>query len=173
MGFFNEFWEEVSNNERKIKKRKPTNTQSIAKRKYVDLESLVKIIMAWLVGGIISLMPIFTHILSELWSKNRDTFSIEKAVATFFATEDLFLVITTLTVGALFEIIFNSKNNVCKYIVTGIEIVLVVCSIHVFSMLQSNVHLPKEEYIGVVLMALCLFTSVIGYFLVCLKRGDE
>lgn len=174
MSFLGKFYSDVAKCENEVNMRKGVTKKS----RYIDTENLVKIILAWLVGGIISLMPIFTHILSQEMKNSYLTnppteIELGRVVEKFFATEDLFLVITTLTVGALFELIFNGKNGIPKYVVVSLEMILVVCSVHIFSMLQSNVHLPKEAYLGAGLMAICLANSVIGYFIACRKRGDK
>lgn len=90
----------------------------------------------------------------------------------YFANKDLFLVITTLTVSTLLELIFNGKNSITKYVVVSLEVILIVFSMHIFSLLQYTIDIPYKSHMGASLLTACIVICIVGYFIVCWKRRD-
>ena len=119
-------------------------------------------------GGVISLMPTFIYIWSDpSWRAQ------SKILEQFFSNKDLFLVITTLTVGAMFEVFCSRKKGIVVYSSVAIGVILMVFSLLVFSLLLFRDHigdtLHELPYIGGVLLGLCFIYSILGYILVCWK----
>lgn len=165
MGFYNKFLREIDEKETKT----DTKVELIENKELGnDNNNVFKITCSWLVGGIISLMPTFTFILSN-YSK------FEKKVLTeFFSNKDLFLVITTLTVSALFEYVFsNASYNIIKYLIISLGILLTVLNMHIFTILQYGHTIPYLPVIGEILLCICIIVSIVGYYAICKKRGDR
>ncbi len=148
MNFLSEFYKSIDDME-KASENKISN-------KKVDYSYLLKGLLMWLVGGVVSLMPTVTDIYIHMESKNN-------FLKEFFSNKDLFLVITTLTISVLLELIFSENSNYLNYIVTSIGIVLTVFSIYIYSLLQSKINIPSISYIGIIVLICCIIASLIGY----------
>ena len=164
MKYWGNYYTKVAENEKAVRTKKMDDQQK-ANVKSLDADNLIKIILAWFVGGIISLMPTFTYIITQ-------TETNEDILEQFFANKDLFLVITTLTVSTLLELIFNGKNSITKYVVVSLEVILIVFSMHIFSLLQYTIDIPYKSHMGASLLTTCIVICIVGYFIVCWKRRD-
>lgn len=170
MGFFKEYFTDVERGENAIRTSKETFVAyNVSKKEYIDIDNLVKIILSWLIGGIVSLLPTYIYIWSnsQLWETQSEIWGL------FFSNKDLFLVITTLTAGAMFEIFCSNKKGIAVYSFGAIGVILMVASLLIFSLLlfkdSISSSLKGLQYIGAVLMGICFVYSIGGYIGVCLK----
>lgn len=170
MGFFKEYFTDVERGENAIRASKETFVAyNVSKKEYIDIDNLVKIILSWLIGGIVSLLPMYIYIWSnsQLWETQSEIWGL------FFSNKDLFLVITTLTAGAMFEIFCSNKKGIAVYSFGAIGVILMVASLLIFSLLlfkdSISSSLKGLQYIGAVLMGICFVYSIGGYIGVCLK----
>lgn len=168
--FFKNYFADVENDENAISTSKETViAYNVSKKEYIDIDNLAKIILSWLIGGLVSLMPTYIYIWSEpsLWKTPSEIWKL------FFTNKDLFLVITTLTAGAMFEIFCSNKKGVAVYSSGAIGVILMVASLLIFSILlfQGDVSssLKGLHYIGATLMGICFVYSIAGYIGVCWK----
>ncbi len=170
MFFFKEYFTDVERRENAIRTSDETFVAyNVSKKEYIDMDNLVKIILSWLIGGIVSLMPTYIYIWSDssLWKTQSEIWE------RFFANKDLFLVVTTLTAGAMFEIFCSNKKGIAVYSSGAIGVILMVASLLIFSLLlfqgdECN-SLKGLQYIGATLMGICFVYSIAGYIGVCWK----
>jgi len=170
MVFFKEYFTDVERRENAIRASDETFVAyNVSKKEYIDIDNLVKIILSWLIGGIVSLMPTYIYIWSDSsqWNTQSELWGL------FFTNKDLFLVVTTLTVGAMFEIFCSNKKGIAVYSSGAIGVILMVASLLIFSLLlfQGNEcnSLRGLQYIGATLMGICFVYSIAGYIGVCWK----
>lgn len=167
------FWKNYENDltkkesmKRKVVPSNYKNSRSDVGR--IDIEQLGKYFLTWIVGCTVSLFPTFMLLLI-----NSD--GGKSIVKDFFSNENLFLVTTTLTISVMLEMIFAKENNLYKYIVISIGIILIVFSIYMFSMLQyeTDVVNLKIHIFGVSVFMSCIVDSVFGYYIISLKGGEK
>ncbi len=168
MNFFKEYFTDIQREEDSIKIFEKNPTINNNKGEYIDTNNLAKITLSWLMGGIVSLMPTFIYIWSDpRWRE------LTKILQQFFSNKDLFLVITTLTAGAMFEVFCSHKKGIAVYISVTIGVILMVFSLLIFSLLLFNskvsARLEELPYIGVILLGVCFVYSIISYVGVCWK----
>lgn len=164
MSFWNKFYNSVAIHE--------TNTDRLAKSslpsKGINIDKLSKLLLTWIVGGTVSLFPTFMQLLISEGKKN--------LITEFFSNKDLFLVITTLTITAMFETIFDNRGRVAKYIIVSMGIILVVISVYIFTLIQLKIDYNYFYIIGLILFLLCISISMWGYIFVSkegVKKSDE
>lgn len=169
MSYFEDYFTKANQAENaNIVIRKNLTPSQDSKKSYIDIDNLVKIIFSWLMGGAVSLMPTFIYIWSNpLWREQ------SKILEQFFSNKDLFLVITTLTAGTMFEVFCSHKKGFVVPIFVTIGIMLMVFSLLIFSLLlfQNNIsnRLHELPYIGVILLGVCFLYSIVSYVSVCWK----
>ena len=168
MSFLSDYYEEVDNREKATKIGKKIDKEYERDSSSRDTENLIKIILTWAVGGIISLIPTFTYI----YHGYSDISKMENVVKDFFANKDLFLVVTTLTASAMLEFIFSDSDSHFKYFSIAFGIILMVFSIHIFTFLQYEETIPLLSYIGEFIFGFCVINSICGYYIIC-KRKDK
>ncbi len=128
------------------------------KKKNIDGEYLVRVSLTWLVGAIVSLIPM----IFDIYINSK---SICDFVKGFFSNKDLFLVVTTLTISVVLEMAFVVPKSNAKNLVISIAIILIVISIYLCSLLQTDVDVPYITIIGMGITALCILDSIGGYYI--------
>lgn len=146
-----------------LKQKKISFNKQVNNKKSADANYLVKTFLTWFIGGIISLMPTFTNIYVSLKADDKDMIYILKE---FFSNKDLFLVITTLSISAFFEVTFNGKAGIGKNIIISIESLLAIISMHLFSLLQYEVLFSNIYYFSAGILSICIVASVFGYYII-------
>lgn len=141
-----------------------------------DQGYIYKVVLTWIVGAVISLLPTIAKAYMDSWAGEKSqekVFCVKKFIETIFTASDLFLVISTLTISMLLETMFDNKKSNGGYVVVSISIILVVFSIYVCSFIQNNTSaIPYLAQIGKLTFIVCIANSFIGYILFSLKRGD-
>lgn len=171
MRFWRTYYEEIKASEKSKYSKHSQDSRKLIREnerenKKIDVDYLTKTFLIWLVGGVVSLMPVFTYI----WV-NQESDSVVEVWLEFFSNKDLFLVITTLTISVLFELMFCEKMGKFHFVLIAIEVILAVFSIHIFSILQYDKDFPYIQWLGVSILSLCIINSIFGYFIVsCRKR---
>ena len=167
MGFLSDFYANIDKEETSLKNNNYSINKGILNNNINNdnSEGLIKILLSWIVGGAISLLPTFTFLY-----KDSDINNISVMLSQFVSNKDLFLVITTLTTSAMFEVVFSNSNSRVRYFIISFGILLMLSSIHIFTFLQYGNTMPLLPYIGTTLFALCILNSIVGYYIVC-KRG--
>lgn len=168
MSFLADFYKSIDNKENLKDDKKVIDYGHNVVSDHKDTENLIKMVLSWIVGGILSLMPTFTFIYHD-----SDITNMEIVFKNFFANKDLFLVVTTLTATAMFEFIFNDSHSRIRYVTISLGIILMVLSIHIFTLLQYGKTMPLLAYIGVFLLGACIINSIVGYYIVCARRGEK
>ncbi len=167
------FWTEFHKNIKKCettKKRYPKSPLENNKNKKdkINIDQLSKLLLTWMVAGIVSLFPTFMQILISEEEKH--------VIVAFFSNKDLFLVITTLTISVMFETIFDNRSTIVKNVVVSMGILLVVISVHIFTLLQTKTEYDYFYVIGVLISSLCILNSLWGYVVISMKgvrKRDE
>lgn len=135
---------------------------TVNNRKSIDIDQLTKLMLFWIVGGIISLMPDIVSIFTKQ--------DINDAIKEFFSNENIFVVSTTLNISVLLEMIFDKKVSNVKYIFLGFLILITVFSVHLSAMLHFNININNIQNFGLYNLIFSAFLSITGYVLVCVTE---
>lgn len=147
-----------------------TNNSDYCKNIQVfDKVQLIKYLLVWIAGAIISLLPTFMY----LYVNKYPIVSLSQIIIYFFKEPDVFLVITTLTISTLFEIVFSNKDSVAKYIVVSISIVLIIFSFYIFALLKHDQPVPFAEFTGILLTGICIIVCSLGYSIICFYTNKK
>ena len=104
MSFLSDYYEEVDNREKATKIGKKIDKEYERDSSSRDTENLIKIILSWAVGGIISLIPTFTYI----YHGYSDISKMENVVKDFFA---VFIILLKKHCKILLEIKLQKKRH--------------------------------------------------------------
>lgn len=162
MDFWNDFYKSTAKREtaqvRHTEKDKIRRKDNVDK---IDMYKLARYLFTWLVGGVVSLFPVFMEILTG--TTNQQEKMQMNLLMEFFADKDVFLVAATLTISVLFEIIFDQRVSLIKYGVISIGIILIVTCIHVFTLIQNGKSYEYFYLWGMCMCSLCILNNVVGY----------
>ena len=162
------YLKETNDQERKrLKKVRSKKNRRVTK---INTTNFARVILVWAVGGVVSLIPSVLYMFCK-----EDISSISQLQTLFFelfSNKDSFLVFTTLTITAFLELAFAEENRNLKYIISCLEIVMIIMCCSITILLQFGIDIPASSYIGLFMFFLCIVLSLGGYYLVC-KEKDE